>query len=441
MNNRTQDTTPTLLSSPLFLALFRSLFLFLFLFLNLKGVSSGAQTPNDTLLIEHLLKQDPASFQKLLAHAGKYRIQIIYTQIDRDANNVPSFKEYTYRLNRQQYFYCASLVKLPCSALALEKLQELQIKGLDRNSTMLTDSSGPCQKKTLLDTSAADGSPSMAQYIRRMLLVSDNNAYSRCYEFLGPEYIHTRLTAKGYPDALIMQRFDPACNTGDNTQTNPVDFYDRSGKLLYHQPAAVCTIPLVHPLSKPVVGKAYIDGKENKVMEPKDFSHSNFLPLADITHLLRSVVFPEATATEQQFQISPDDRLFMLKYMSMLPRESDSPNYKNKTYYDSYKKYLIYGDSKAPIQADTLRIFNIVGQSYGFVTDVAYVCDFKNKVEFMLSAVIYANEDEVINDNKYEYTTVALPFLANLGKSIYRYDKKRKRPRKPILEAFRFRYN
>ena len=43
----------------------------------------------------------------------------------------------------------------------------------------------------------------------------------------------------------------------------------------------------------------------------------------------------------------------------------------------------------------------------------------------MLSAVIYANEDGVINDGKYEYNTIALPFLAELGRQIYDFELKR----------------
>ena len=156
--------------------------------------------------------------------------------------------------------------------------------------------------------------------------------------------------------------------------------------------------------------------------------------------MLRSLVFPESVNPEERFKIKEEDRLFLLRYMSTLPRESDYPKYNSKNFYDSYKKYLIYGDNRATLQQDSLRIFNIVGQSYGFVSDVAYICDFKNNVEFMLSAVIYANEDEIINDNKYEYKSIALPFMAELGKVIYNYDRKRKRLVKPRLEEFRFDY-
>ena len=79
----------------------------------------------------------------------------------------------------------------------------------------------------------------------------------------------------------------------------------------------------------------------------------------------------------------------------MLLRESDFPKYDTNAFYDSYKKYLIFGDSKKRINDDSIRVFNIVGQSYGFMSDVAYICYFKNNVEFMLSSVIYTNENEI----------------------------------------------
>ena len=49
----------------------------------------------------------------------------------------------------------------------------------------------------------------------------------------------------------------------------------------------------------------------------------------------------------------------------------------------------------------------------------------KENVEFMLSAVIYANEDEVLNDGKYDYKGVGLPYLAELGRQFYNYELQR----------------
>jgi hypothetical protein len=60
------------------------------------------------------------------------------------------------------------------------------------------------------------------------------------------------------------------------------------------------------------------------------------------------------------------------------------------------------------------------------MVDCAYIQNKKENVEFMLSAVIYTNEDEILNDGKYEYNTIALPFLAEFGRQIYAFELKKK---------------
>ena len=100
----------------------------------------GACQPNDEWRgsLEDFLRSQPKRFSNILDNAETYRVQIIYTQIDRDADNQPSFQSYSYRLNPDEYFYPASTVKLPTSLLALEKLNGLNIAGLSRDTTMLT---------------------------------------------------------------------------------------------------------------------------------------------------------------------------------------------------------------------------------------------------------------------------------------------------------------
>lgn len=61
------------------------------------------------------------------------------------------------------------------------------------------------------------------------------------------------------------------------------------------------------------------------------------------------------------------------------------------------------------------------------MTDVAYVVDFENKVEFILAATILCNADGIFNDDRYDYETVGLPFLAQLGRAALDFERKRKR--------------
>ena len=79
-------------------------------------------------------------------------------------------------------------------------------------------------------------------------------------------------------------------------------------------------------------------------------------------------------------------------------------------------------DASIKIKDKNIEICNIVGQSYGFMVDCAYITNKKKNVEFLLTAVVYTNANGVINDGKYEYESVALPYLASLGRSFYQYE-------------------
>jgi hypothetical protein len=129
------------------------------------------------------------------------------------------------------------------------------------------------------------------------------------------------------------------------------------------------------------------------------------------------------------------------KYMSMYPGESDFPRYPEPDYYPAYCKFLLYGNDKKAKMLPNVRIFNKVGDAYGFLLDIAYVADFENKVEFMVSAVIYCNKDGILNDDRYDYEETGYPFMKYLGEDIYQYELNRKREHKPDLSTFMFNYS
>ena len=406
------------------------------------GQSKQTSTVNatDELFIENFLKQYPKQFQNILSNQKKYEVQIIYTQINRDKNNVPSFKQYTYHLDPKNYFYPASLVKLPCAALSLEKLNFLKIPSLDKNTCMQTDSAYACQRKVTKDSTAFNKIPSVANYLKRMLLVSDNDAYSRIYEFLGQQYINNALAKKGYPEIRIVHRFDADCNAIQNKCTNHISFFDPSGKCIYNQPMLMNTTDYKNPIGTIKKGIGYVNEKGKLVHEPKDYTYMNYLSLQNTTDILQSIIFPLSVEKEKRFDLTKEDYSFLYRYLSMYPRESDFPKYNVKDFEDSYKKYFMYGSYHKKIETDSVRIFNIVGQSYGNLIDCAYIVNVDRKIEFMLSAVIYVNEDGIINDGKYEYKTIGFPFLNDLGNVFYNYELKRKKIYLPELSNFKLRY-
>ena len=65
-----------------------------------------------------------------------------------------------------------------------------------------------------------------------------------------------------------------------------------------------------------------------------------------------------------------------------------------------------------------IRIYNKVGDAYGTITDVAYIKDKKNEIEFFLTATILVNENKIFNDDIYESDQIGIPFLAALGRAV-----------------------
>ena len=61
-----------------------------------------------------------------------------------------------------------------------------------------------------------------------------------------------------------------------------------------------------------------------------------------------------------------------------------------------------------------------------------------NNIEFILSATIYANDNQTFNDDQYEYAEIGLPFLRDLGQAIYAVELARQREHVPDLSRFRF---
>jgi hypothetical protein len=102
---------------------------------------------------------------------------------------------------------------------------------------------------------------------------------------------------------------------------------------------------------------------------------------------------------------------------------------------------LYYGGATHARLNPDVRIFNKVGDAYGFLLDNAYFVDFKNKVEFMVTATIYCNEDEIFNDDVYEYDTIGFPFFKQLGEVIYQYELSRPKANLPNLDYLKFTYS
>jgi Beta-lactamase enzyme family len=411
------------------------------LFCSLLIIWSACKSPknlvkpsNDTLgtILSSWSAQDSLA-ARVLADPD-YEVQIIYTQIDRDAKGNPSFRSYRHNVDSARYFYPASMVKMPLALLALEKINLLRKSGyprLTRETPYRLDSLRAFQQNYAIDSTAPGFKPSIAHDVRQIFVVSDNLAYNHLFEFLGRDEINRSLRQKGYEQTGIVHRFN--FSRRDNSYSSPIAFYEPTAGV-WKQGEKKSEVKWENPQHSCVKGKAYYRG-DSLIRKPFDMKTRNWFALTDMEKMLKAVIFPKSMPEKNRFDLSKSDYEFLYRYMGIFPRECDYPKYKAQENYDGYVKFFLFGDNKDR-QSGRVRVFNKVGEAYGTLTDVAYIVDFDNKVEFMLSATILCNKDGIFNDDSYDYDRVGFPFLAALGRKVYAHELSRKRPNPPNLSVF-----
>jgi len=356
-----------------------------------------------------------------------FEIQVLYTEIDRQPDGTVQLKTHRWgAADTSQYFYPASTVKMPAAILALQQLNELGVQGLSPQTLLFhgagtVPASAP-QTASSADSTSLSGYPSLEHYIRKIFLVSDNDAYNRLFEFLGPTYLNHALHRAGIYGGRLQHRVGVG---GFNTEThawlNPVKFVDglnvpyQIGERhdLYYDP--------LPELKGQFRGKGYTTNDGELINEPFDFSHKNYLSVRNLHDILLRVVVPEAVPEHQRFNLTDSDYALLRQAMSQLPRESNSPVYDKP---DNYVKFWMFGDQPEETKIpDGLRIYNKVGWAYGYLTDAAYITDAESGREFMLVGTIHVNNNRIFNDGEYEYLEIGMPFFGELGRAVLEYER------------------
>lgn len=396
------------------------------LFLLCLGCATGsAQHP-----LADIIREQKAEFGPWASNPDKYEIQVLYTEIDRQADGTVALTTHRWgAADTSQYFYPASTVKMPAAVLALQHLNELGVQGLSPQ-TLLFHGTGTApasapQTPAVYDSTSVSGYPSVEQYVRKIFLVSDNDAYNRLFEWLGPTYLNQALQRAGIHGGRLLHRVGVS---GFDTEThawlNPVKFVagtqvpyqigERHDQ--YYDP-----LPAIKGQFR---GEGYTTDEGELIKEPFDFSHKNYLSVRNLHDILLRVVLPEAVPAHQRFQLEAEDYALLRRAMSERPRESDAPRYDKP---DNYVKFWCFGDQpEETLIPDGLRSFNKVGWAYGYLTDAAYITDAESGREFILVGTIHVNENRIFNDGIYEYETIGLPFFGELGRAVLAYERGKK---------------
>ncbi len=337
----------------------------------------------------------------------QHAVQLRWVRIVRDADGARRYATHDRGLMSRQWFPAASVSKLP---MALLMAEALQAAGGGPDSVLrlhAAPASGEWGDEPLDDT--------FARGIDRTFAVSDNRPFNRWYELLGGDDIHHRLHALGYPHARVIARLGSS-DIEANRRSGGGELLSADGGVLRRCPAGVAAARRF-PFGRALQGEGWRNDDGSTTPGPHDFSHANFLPLADSLRMLQAFVSPESVPAAQRWNIEGALRARLLRTLALRPRESASPVYPESAYPDGHARWFFVGDGKARYQ-DGLSVLGKSGMAYGSLSEVAYVIDRDSGAEFMLAASIQVNADGIFNDDRYEYDAIGIPFMAAWARAV-----------------------
>ena len=359
-------------------------------------VSSCKKDYNSDPLVD-ILNSDHPAIKTVMDHLEAHEVQIKVSKIsDYNAEGIEEVV-HSFQVDDNNYFYPASSVKFPIAVLALEKVNA--IKGITSQTPYLVEGD------SVYSTIRKD--------VKDIFAVSGNASYNRLYEFLGRDYINAKLNSKGLQPARIAHRLESS--DALNSKTKRVVFR-REDSTFYKLPYMIDSEVQTFPLKKLNKGQGFYKN-DVLVNTPMDFSKKNYLPITTLHELMKRVQFPESFEPKQRFSLKSGDRKYLLEMMQITPRKA---GFDEKEYYDGYVKFFMYGDTKARIP-EHISISNKVGYAYGYLTDCAFIQDQKHDISFIVTATIHVNENKIFNDDVYEYESIGIPFLAEVGRQLYQH--------------------
>ncbi len=396
-----------------------------------RGAVTLSQANEPSGPMREILESHPG-LVPIVARAAELRLQAVLGTIEPGAGGRPRLVQHGFRLGAE-YFYPASTVKLFAAVAALERLGEIaRATGLDvgPDTPMVFHPLFAGEEREESDaTNLEGGAITVRHEIRKLFLVSDNAAFNRLYELVGQDGLAASMRRAGLREARIVHRLSEARSAEENRRYPRIDFIgsgfvhtlpERSSEPLAASPAGA-RMPGLE------VGSAYLVEGE-RVGGPMDFSTKNYVPLAELQRGLCKVVLPDVDCGGgEPFALGDGDRALLVEAMSLFPRQSKNPIYDPGEYPDNYVKFLLPGLRRALGDRGS-KIYDKSGQAYGFTTENARVVEIVDSGDHLhhgraifLAATIYTNADGTLNDDAYDYDSVALPFFTDLAEATVRW--------------------
>jgi len=361
------------------------------------AMESLDQAAHDKLVATILSGGGPA-LKAVLAAPESHRFQVLYGLV-KDGK----LERHGFRADAE-YFFPASSMKMPITLATYDNAAA--------KPWFLRDA-------TMKIHPLAGGDPTVTTLARetyRALIVSDNTSANRLLGIVGHKEAHETLWGLGLSSVRIRGGFSPA-ETVDPPEVSPKI---EVGTETIAQRKSDLVLP-ANDAAKLEIGKAYIGDNGQRIEKPMSFAAKNAVKLKDLQDTLIRIMRPELLpAGTKKDPMRADDLAYLRQTLGTLPSESGLAGFDRNVVADYQLIPFLRGIERVR-QRGKFEIHSKVGQAFGFLIGNAYVVDKDTGRAFFLIAAIYANKDEVLNDDDYDYDDVAFPALADVAEVFCRH--------------------
>jgi hypothetical protein len=364
-------------------------------------------------LVASVLARGGAALKDVLAAPKKYRFQVIYAPVTTPTQGPATLERHEYRADAE-YFFPASSMKVPIALAGYERLPTMRAAGIPSLSRDASLRIFP------LEGEAEPYVTTLARETWRALIVSDNFSANRLLAFTGHREANETLWGLRLGSARVHTGFSMTADSAPPEVSPRIGVVSPSGTI-EDIPArrSGLALPKTKAAGLDIGTAAIVDGR--RVPGPMSFADKNAISLRDLQDTLVRIVRPDLVAKGSPTgHVAKEDLAYLKKALGTLPSQSGIAGYDRNVVAD-YRLVPFLRGIERVLSRDKFEIYTKVGQAYGFLTANAYIVQKETGKGFFLLATIYANPNEVLNDDTYAYETIAFPVLADVAEAFTRH--------------------
>lgn len=194
------------------------------------------------LRLYNMVSRYPNSLQKRMRSSSLDSLQIKLTSVTKSTNNTNQFQEDLFQPLSNSIIEAGMMGKIFLALACVKKMQDYRLKGIDYTTTMIVEAAGENLPGAYNDPYSAEGKPSIGQYLARMLMHNDVEAYNRIFELVTKDQINSFLKLNSWNATYLNGRIGRTFTAKENATMNLINFYDDNNRKLFTQPNTISSI-------------------------------------------------------------------------------------------------------------------------------------------------------------------------------------------------------